>query len=123
MCHFLLPALQEQNQVVSLPSILNGRYANVAMTLFENAIRKYGTNIGEYQAKIFGGSNMIVKTEQLAGKGVGAKNIEAAVKHLNDRGVPILISHVGQTGHRRIVFDLSTGDVWVKHKPFDINEI
>jgi chemotaxis protein CheD len=123
MCHFLLPELQITSQVTTLPSMLNGRYADVAMTLFENAIRKYGTNMGEYQAKIFGGSNMIVKSEKLESECVGAKNIAAAVRHLDERGVPILVSHVGETGHRRIVFDLSTGDVWVKHQPFDINEV
>jgi len=123
MCHYLLPELQAKHQVVSLPSMLNGRYADVAMTLFENEIRKYGTNICEYQAKVFGGSNMIMKSEQLVGEGIGAKNIEAAVRYLDGMGVPILVSHVGQTGHRRIVFDVSTGDVWVNHQPFNVNEV
>lgn len=123
MCHYLLPELHAKHPVVSLPSALNGRYANVAISLFETAIRKYGTNMCEYQAKIFGGSNMIVKSEQLVGDSIGAQNIQAAVRHLDDRGVPILVSHVGQTGHRRIVFDLQTGDVWVKHEPFSLIDI
>ena len=123
MCHYLLPELREQNQVISLPSISSGRYANVAMNLFENEISKYGTNISEYQAKIFGGSNMIMKSDQVAGDSVGDQNIQAALDHLEERGVPVLVSHVGQTGHRRIIFDLQTGDVWVKHQPFDLNDV
>jgi|GEM_PF-6998868 len=35
--------------------------------------------MSEYQAKGFGGRNMIVKYEQFAGEGVDDKSIEAAV--------------------------------------------
>jgi chemotaxis protein CheD len=123
MCHYLLPKLQGKDLIVPLPSTINGRYADVAMNLFENAIRKYGTRIGEYQAKIFGGSNMIMKSDQVTGDSIGDQNIHAAQTHLEERGVPVVVSHVGQTGHRRIIFDLQTGDVWVKHQPFDLNEV
>lgn len=79
--------------------------------------------MSEYQAKGFGGRNMIVKYEQFAGEGVDDKSIEAAVQHLDVRRAPILVSHFGQNVHQRIVYDFSTGGVWVKRKPFDVNEV
>ena len=122
MCHYLLPRLQEQGQLPSLPVKPHARYADVAMALFEKAISRYRTNICEYQVKIFGGSNMVIKSEQAPGESVGDQNIQAAERLLEIRGMPIFVRHVGQTGHRRIIFDLQTGDVWVKHVPFDLTD-
>jgi len=48
---------------------------------------------------------------------IGTKNTEAALVHLSERSIPLLVAHVGETGYRRIAFDIETGDVWVKHKP------
>ena len=48
---------------------------------------------------------------------IGTKNAAAAMQLLMQDGVDILIAHVGEFGHRRIVFDISSGDVWVKHQP------
>jgi hypothetical protein len=33
-----------------------------------------------------------------------------------NRGAAITVVHVGEQGHRRIVMDITTGDVWVKYK-------
>ena len=115
MCHFVLPGSRPVDSVVEPESRLDGRYSDGALTLFERAAAVRGTQLNEYQAKIFGGGKMLTDLERGGLALIGAKNIEAATKHLSDRGIPILVAHVGETGHRRIAFNLSNGDVWVKH--------
>lgn len=45
---------------------------------------------------------------------IGEKNVAAAFNLLNDVGIEIKIAHVGEFGYRRVIFDVATGDVWVK---------
>jgi chemotaxis protein CheD len=96
---------------------LDGRYSDGAMALFLREANRRGTDLKEYQAKIFGGSNMLASSTLREDELIGTKNTEAALKHLTERGIPLLVAHVGETGHRRIAFDVETGDVWVKHEP------
>ncbi len=98
-------------------SELNGRYSDAAMALFEREARRRGTLMKDYQAKIFGGSNMLTNSTLREDELIGTKNTEAALKHLTERDMTLLVAHVGETGHRRIALDVSTGDVWVKHEP------
>ena len=116
MCHFVLPKERDFDGELRSVDELSGRYADDAMTLFENAALKYGTNLKEYEAKIFGGSNMLGMSTLRKDDLVGVKNTEAALKHLTEKGILLYVAHVGETGYRRIVFDLESGDVWVKHK-------
>lgn len=116
MCHFVLPGMRHRDGVDRDESELNGRYSDAAMALFDIEARKYGTNLKEYEAKIFGGSNMLAESTLREDQMIGAKNTEAAIKHLMEREIPLLVAHVGETGYRRIAFDVSTGDVWVKHE-------
>ena len=116
MCHFVLPGNSSINKIVLPGSQLNGRYSDEAMALFEREIISRGTNFKEYQAKIFGGSNTLINSTLREDELIGTKNAEAAKKHLSERGVSILVAHIGETGHRRIAFDVATGDVWVKHE-------
>jgi len=117
MCHFILPFNCVEEKVRSMKSEINGRYSDAAMALFEQEACKYGTRLQDYQAKIFGGSNMITNTWLREDELIGTKNTEAAINHLSQRSIPLLVAHVGETGHRRIVFNVNTGDVWVKHVP------
>ena len=115
MCHFVLPdrkglsGMQHNRR-------LDGRYADEAMMLFEKAAAKYGTKLKEYQAKIFGGSNMLMNSTLRQDELIGTKNTEAALQHLYERDIALLVAHVGETGYRRIAFNITNGDVWVKHE-------
>lgn len=87
------------------------------MALFGREAAKRGTELKEYQAKIFGGSNMLGKSTLKENELIGTKNTESAARHLSAIGIPLQVAHVGETGYRRIAFDVETGDVWVKHEP------
>ncbi len=117
MCHFVLPGGRAPNSVIRDGCELNGRYSDAAMVLFANEAARRGTNLKEYHAKIFGGSNMLTNTTLREDERIGTRNTEAAIRHLKELGISLLIAHVGETGHRRIVFDVGSGDVWVKHEP------
>lgn len=117
MCHFVLPGRGAPNNTIRFDSQVNGRYSDAAMALFEKAASRYGTLLKEYQAKIFGGSNMLTNSTLREDEMIGTKNTEAALKHLSEWGISLLVAHVGETGHRRIAFDVEKGDVWVKHEP------
>ncbi len=101
--------------MVRTGSQLNGRYSDAALALFEREAAKYGTQLNEYQAKIFGGSNVLTDITPQGAALVGNTNTEAALRHLSEREILLRASHVGGTGHRQIVFDVGSGDVWVKH--------
>ncbi len=117
MCHYLLPSNPETHALTNPHKSnieLNGRYADEAMQLFELSAQLHRTSIEEYQAKIFGGADTFTKkppSESL----IGAQNVAAAVEMLNDRNINVSVAHVGESGSRKIIFDVETGDVWVNH--------
>ena len=48
------------------------------------------------------------------GASVGRRNGEFAQQLLRDHGVPIVASSLFGVGHRRIMFDIATGNVWCR---------
>ena len=108
MCHYVLPARPR------LPGAApDARYADEAFELFDRAIAREGTRADEYHAKIFGGGNMLAKTLARQNPDVGGQNIAAARALLAKRGVPLVSEHVGGAGHRKLFFDLWSGEVWL----------
>ena len=112
MCHFTLPRFPGKSVGTRK---LDGRYADDVMHMFKNEASKYGTKITEYEAKIFGGGNMMKSKGQNIDDSIGSKNATTAMKLLMDEKVEILVAHVGEFGHRRLVFDTGSGNVWVRH--------
>lgn len=89
---------------------LDGRYAEDAFLLFDQAVARNDTRLQEYTVKLFGGGNMFPDS----GAGaidVGPRNIAAARRLLAARGLAPKGEHVGGAGHRKLVFDLASGDV------------
>lgn len=108
MCHILLHGRRRGDG-----EALDPRYADETIELFVRELRRHGLAPGECQAKLFGGGRMF--SGQLLGPlEIGRRNIEATRSALAEHGLPIVAEHVGGTGRRRLNFDLSTGDVWLK---------
>ena len=107
MCHFMLP---QRRHRIAAPTP-DGRYADEAMQLFDQALLQYGISAQQCQAKLFGGGRMF--GEHIATLDIGERNLTAAYHLLAERRIPIVAEHVGGYGHRRIVFDIWSGDVWV----------
>lgn len=118
MCHYALPF----NPSRSNKHKLDSRYADDCMELFKRSAARFRTHPKDYQAKIFGGGNMYERCPNARMDGaerqrVGEINAQAAFELLSTAGATILAAHVGEFGYRRIVFDVSTGDVWVRFSP------
>ncbi|MBI4938043.1 MAG: chemotaxis protein CheD [Nitrosomonadales bacterium] len=112
MSHCMLPS----RRIPDNPD-LDGRYADEAIELLLCEIGKRNTRPDEYQVKLFGGGNMFRQAIAEKTFNVGGCNIEAARELLKARGFKCIhAEHVGGSGHRRIIFDLCNGDVWVKHE-------
>ena len=113
MCHFILPAPAELE-----PRRQDGRYAGDAIALFMRQLQANGTHPCEYEAKLFGGGRMFSQHQpRLPSKvdDVGLRNVASARQLLHNHGFRIKAEQVAGQGHRNIIFDLSNGDVWVKH--------
>lgn len=112
MCHYMLPERGEAR--TGEP---DGRYAAEAMLLLTGEIRAAGTRPSEYEAKFFGGGRMFSFN---AGDGVldiGNRNIEAGRRLLRGHGLAPAAEHLAGVGHRSIIFEVASGDVWVRHMP------
>ncbi|PHV13054.1 chemotaxis protein CheD [Chitinimonas sp. BJB300] len=114
MCHYLLPQ-RSQSQQLNM-SNLDGRYAEEAFLLAMHYIQTTGTLPADYQVKMFGGGHVLIAD---VGKtlAVGERNIEFGKKWLAGHGFRVSREHVAGHGHRHIVFDVATGDVWVRFSP------
>ena len=109
MCHFVLPKQLHGK----FHHTLNGRYGDDAVKLFEKSAKRQKTSLQEYDAKIFGGGNHLPHQSDKEDN-IGIKNTETAMSLLLEKKVNILVADVGENWARRVIFELQTGDVWVK---------
>ena len=107
MCHYILPA--RCNASVSAP---DGRYADEAFALLLREMRAAGTVLDEYRFKMFGGGNMFPRQSRSGTVNVGQKNGEAARHLLRLHGIQITSESLFGVGHRQIIFEVHSGDVW-----------
>jgi chemotaxis protein CheD len=111
MCHYMLPGEHPDPDA----GHLDGRYAGDAVEMFLRHMRAAQTHPREWVAKMFGGGSQFPDWTPAAGNGLPERNIEAGLDLLDKRGIPVTATHFGGTGHRQVVFDVWTGDVWLKH--------
>ena len=111
MCHYMLPTRLSQS---SEPD--SGRYGDEAFELLLREARKAGTQPQDYEVKLFGGGNMFAGTRQLE-QDVAARNIAKARDLVAAHGLRVKAQSLGGLGYRQLLFDLATGDVWVRQGP------
>lgn len=106
MSHFLLP-----RRGFRLASGLDGRYGEEAMQLMLKELATMDIKPRECQAKIFGGGDMF-PMHHSGEQNVGRRNGEAARTLVQVHGIPIISESLFGIGHRQIIFDIRSGDVW-----------
>lgn len=117
MSHFLL---SHRDRSAIPASELDGRYGEEAMLLMMSELVHLDVNPRECQAKIFGGGNMFPRQERNGALNVGRRNGEAARALLQSHGIALVSESLFGVGHRQIIFDVSSGDVWARQiKPVD----
>jgi chemotaxis protein CheD len=110
MCHFVVPT----RPAPGYRAELEGRYGDEAFLLLLGEIRATATSPDEYEVKMFGGGSQFVG---LTGHtlDVGARNVDAGLELLRLHGLSLTSMHLGGTGHRQVVLDVWSGDVWLRH--------
>ncbi len=108
MCHIQLPGASGRKSEAEL----DGRYAEDAFAMFDREIARHGTAPRQYIVKLFGAGNMFPNGEASSIK-IGVKNLDATRRELARRGLKPIAEHVGGSGHRKLIFDLANGDVWL----------
>lgn len=114
MCHYMLARRKGRHGVE-----LDGRYADEALQILLREINAVGGNPREYQVKLFGGGNMFVRAPSSAHQqiNVADDNVVAGRVLLARHGFAISAEQLGGHGHRQVIFEISSGDVWVrKHR-------
>ncbi len=107
MSHFLLA---ERGSPSGGP--LDARYGDDALTLMLQGLAKLRVPGNECQAKIFGGGSMFPEQTTPGALQVGRRNGESARRLLAQHGIAVHSESLFGDGHRQIVFDVATGDVW-----------
>ena len=109
MSHFLLAA-----RAAGHPGPLDARYGEDALVLMLRDLAQAGVPATECEAKIFGGGHMFPEQEVAGSMLVGRKNGEAARELLHRRGITVQSESLFGVGHRQIVFNVASGDVWAR---------
>jgi chemotaxis protein CheD len=110
MCHYMLPSRKQLRG--GLPP--DGKYGDEAMELFMLELKKRHTVPTQYQVNVYGGGNMF---DDRAPKGmdIGKQNIEMAHHLLEAYGFTLAFDHLGSFGHRKIAFEVWSGEVTLVH--------
>ena len=111
MCHYMLPRRPAYKSATDL----DGHYAEDVMKMFMHELKRSKTKPSEYTAKLFGGGHMFEKTNKATShKSISNQNIDFGRTVMTQYGFKVHAECMGGAGHRNIIFDLWSGDVWVK---------
>ncbi|WP_299262528.1 chemoreceptor glutamine deamidase CheD [uncultured Psychrosphaera sp.] len=113
MNHFMLPVTAQEEHEVNWgsrgKSSDSTRYGNFAMEHLVNTILKYGGRKVNLKAKVFGGGKVLKKLSD-----VGERNIEFVLEYLDNENIEIVKTDVGSVHPRKVLFDPTTGQAFVK---------
>lgn len=113
MCHYMLPGKGEPRQ----DRPLDGKYGDEAIAMFMNEIAAAKAHPSQFQVKLFGGGNMFPNVKRSAEMDIGAKNVEIGRRLLERHGFAVAGEHLAGYGHRNAIFEVWSGDVWIRHQP------
>jgi chemotaxis protein CheD len=106
MSHYMLAQRGSNDKGMAL----NARYGEEALTLMIEQLADLGVAANKCQAKVFGGGEMFLSHQ--GNPSVGRKNGDAARELLRERGITLTAASMFGIGHRNIIFNVNTGDVW-----------
>jgi len=122
MNHFMLPGKISKADIFSDD---NARYGIASINKIVSEIVAKGASKNHLTAKIFGGGN-IIKFLNISGKQslIPSDNIRVAKLFMEIEDIPIVALDVGEDYTRKIIFDVSSGKVYLrKFKGGTVNDI
>lgn len=111
MCHYVLP---RRHGPTKTGMASDGRYADAALTLFMRELDKTGSHPTEYEVKMFGGGNQFPEQTQDDLFHIPDHNISVGRLLLEQFGFAIKAEHLGGIGYRNVVFDVWSGETWIR---------
>ena len=108
MCHYMMPTRGGEPAGAEL----SGRYADEAMEILMDELHSAGTSPRDYQVKMFGGGNQFAGA---MGIDVAARNVDFGMALLARHDLSLSAMHLGGNGHRQVILELWSGDVWLRH--------
>jgi chemotaxis protein CheD len=114
ICHAFLPDSSASRHQSPEPQIC--RFVDTALQNMLETMDKIGVPRRELCIKMFGGGQGVAvnKVEPSGSYNIGRRNIEMAKKLLKFARLDIQAQDVGGSQGRKLMFNTSTGDVWVK---------
>ena len=114
MCHYMLP--HRPRTAGDEPP--DGRYGDEAMELFLRELRRSRTAPADYHVKLFGGGRMFARGHGTTGHAdISERNMDAGRELVTRHGFRLHAHDMGGEGHRNVILDLWSGDVWLKRAP------
>ena len=113
LCHYMLPGRGAHH---GTHRALDGRYADEAMLLFLRDMRTAGTRPEDYEAKLFGGGRMFAEAPHVRPGclDVSCKNVLRGRELVRHYGLRLKAEHLGGEGHRNLMFEIWSGDAYLK---------
>ena len=102
--HFLLPHDTRESGAY--------RFARPAMEVLLSRMHALGSETRNLTARVLGGASQFESTSERLS--IGQQNVGVATRFLDDARIPVVLSDVGGTRGRKVVFDVESGNVWVK---------
>lgn len=105
MNHYMLPLWNGEG-------LASPKYGTVAIPRLIEVMLELGSRRSDLVAKVFGGGDILKVTNGIMN--VGQRNVDFALKTLQDEGIPILVSNVRGIQGRKLIFDTEDGAVFMK---------
>lgn len=118
MCHYVLPSRPHRPH----GHPFDGRYADEAVAMMLMEIEAAGTRPQEYQVKMFGAGRQFAPDSAAATIDISERNLQTGLELLKRHGLELSAMHLGGTGHRQVILDLSSGVVWMRHEDYTDHE-
>ena len=115
ICHCQLPVNRQVHDSCPNQCMEGFRYVECAIRQMAKLFRNRKVQPRDIEVKVFGGADMFRTAKGSSrSKTVGAQNLEAAARVLQEQRLRVLVSDVGGSRGRKIVFYTHTGEVLLK---------
>lgn len=114
MTHFMLPG-RRPPRPEGHP--YDGRYADEAMEMLLNEVRRSGAQPREFRVGLYGGGRMFVVPQGGRMARIGEDNVHIARELLKRHALVPHEEHLGGDGHRTVLFEVWNGRVMMRKPP------